>query len=241
MTFGFRANCRVSRCAVAGLALYCLGVSMALAAPKMFKQVLGGEYQEQIDPAVPVSGLALVGLALAGPIDLDAKVLHVFLAKPFDGRLSLEMTSANGRFRAHAMYEGRSDGNEWIALSIDPRDADKSARAQLKRNPTELAVAVRPVTSGGTVMDTVLQVSWGDLPASQSDRNLRLHVNSRRAEIFVRAPGMQKAMSCTQLRIPTAIRFDSVCEVTWRPSLSGQLQLIRRDGFDESLQKVLVY
>lgn len=231
----------MSRYVMMAFALYCLGIASAYAAPKMFTSVHGGEYQEQIDPTVPVSGLALVGLSLAGPIDLDAKVIYVFLSKPFNGRLSLEMTSSNGRFRAHGLYEGRSEGNEWVALSIEPRDADKSVRAQLKQNPTELAVAVRPITSSGIALDTVLQVSWGDLPDPQSGRTLRLHVNSRRADMFVRVPGNGKAKTCKPLRIPTAVRFDSVCEVTWRPSLDHQLQLIRRDGFDESMQKVLVY
>jgi hypothetical protein len=234
------------RYSLLGLALLCVATS-ASAAPKVFEQVPGSEYREQIDTPVSVSGLALVGLALAGPIDLDAKVLYVYLTQPFDGRLRLEMTTADGRFRAQALYEGQSKGLEWVALSIEPHNDDKQSRAELKRNPTELAVAVRPVTTGGTAIDTLLQVSWGKLPDAQADRTLRLYVNSRRADMFVRAPGMDKEKGCTQLHIPNAVRFDTVCEIPWRPPAASklsapkpQLQLLRRDGFDESQQRVLV-
>lgn len=227
------------RCAVLGLGLLCF-VAPGSAAPKAFVQVLGSEYREQLDPPVPVSGLALVGLALSGPIDLDAKILHVFLTKPFDGRLSLEMTSADGRFRAQGLYEGKSDGNEWVALQISPRAGDQ-AREYLKKNQTELAVAVRPVTrTGNTALDQVFQVTWGRQPESGLDRTLRLHVNSRRGDMSVRVLGDTTAGVCKALRIATAVRFDTVCEVPWRSSGAGapDLQLIRRDGFDESLQRV---
>lgn len=221
----------------------------SLAEAKAFSQVPGEEYREQIDPSIPVSGLALVGLALAGPVDLDAKVLHVFFSQPFSGRLNLEMTSANGRFRAQAMYEGSSNGNEWIALSIEPRNADRQARRELiKSGSQDLAVTVRPVTDKGTILDSVLQVSWGPLPDAKTDRGLKLYVNSRRADMFVRVPGPDKAKACTPLRIPNAVRFDTVCEIIWRPALASslpsaqaRLQLIRRDGFDESQQRIAVY
>lgn len=236
------------RYVLTGLFVLCLG-SASAAELKKFSQVPGEEYREQIDPTIPVSGLALVGFALAGPIDLEAKVLHVFFSQPFSGRLNLEITSANGRFRAQAMYEGRSDGNEWIALSIEPRNADRQARRELiKSNPADLAVTARPVTEKGTILDTVLQVSWGPLPDAKTDRKLKLYVNSRRADMFVRAPGLGKAKACTPLRIPNAVRFDTVCEIAWQPALAktlpeaqSRLQLIRRDGFDESQQRISVY
>jgi hypothetical protein len=218
--------------------------SSGLAAPNVFAPVPGAEYSEHVDAPLPVSGLALVGLALAGEFDPDAKVLHVYLAQPFSGRLRLEITTADGRFRAQAVYEGRSGGDEWVALSIDPGDSSRKARQHLIDHPTPVAVSVRPVTDGRTATDSIFQASWGILPGATDERVLRLHVNSRRADMYVRAPGA-KAVPCKSLRIAAAVRFDTLCELTWRPSAarSGQaalpqLELVRRDGFDESQQRV---
>lgn len=230
-------------------ALLSAATTLAVASPTVFKPVPGSEYREQIDPPVPVSGLALVGVALEGKPNLDAEQLHVYIGKRERGplQLRLEMTSADGRFRAHALYEGETAGEAWIALPIVPRESDRQARRQLGQHLNELAVAVRPIEKGNTRLDTVYVASWRPQPAPDQTSRLVLHVNSRRAAMSARSPDQKEFAPCKPVRTAAAVRFDVVCEVeigrvTAERTADKPVQLIlqRRDGFDESTQRVQV-
>ena len=214
--------------------------TLAVASPTVFKPVPGSEYREQIDPPVPVSGLALVGAAIAGVPNPKARQLFVYVGEERKGplRLRLEMTSADGRFRAHALYEGEASGKQWIALPIEPGEA-------LSKYASQLAVAVRPVDGKSARVDSVHLVSWDQQPAAGAKRTIVLQVNSRRAAMSVRLPGDSDFRNCIQVGTAAAVRFDMVCTVDWTPPAAGRstdgpapLLLRRRDGFDESTQRV---
>jgi len=225
------------RTIVACIAALTAGVSGVAGA--QFRPV--GEYRESIDPAVQVSGLAVVGMAVSiDALDRNKNVIHVFMREPFTGHLRVEILSADGRFRGEGLYAGSTSGNTSIELSIAPRPEDKRARQLRPDSPNELAVAVHSVPAEEAANGTLQVASWsGEIP-KDGLRRLRLHVNSRRADMFARVEG-GPARRCEPLKLVSAVRFDAVCEIELAASKPNQrVDLIRRDGFDESTQRIVV-
>lgn len=208
---------------------------VASTAAAQFRSVPGREYREFFNPVNPVAGEAVVGLSIA-PTEAAqrAAVVWVFLREPFSGEIHLETATADGRFRGEGFYSGSTKGNEWVALELvaQPGGDDKGASPR-PANPAALAIAARGPGR------TLYLASWGEPPTAGSAARLRLYVNSRRAEMFVRAG--QRLVRCASTGISQPVRFDSYCDVAMSDvPADGRVLLIRRDQFDEQSQTIKV-
>jgi hypothetical protein len=208
---------------------------VALPAAGQFRPTPGREYREVYNPVNPVSGEAVVGLAVA-PTEMAqrAGMVQVFFDQPFSGEIQIETTTADGRFRGEGAYSGSTKGKEWVSLPIAASSSpDGKASPSRPVSATSLAIAARG--PGGALY----LVRWGDSPLSGTSNTLRLYVNSRRAEMFVRAG--RRVERCATTGVTQPVRFDSYCDVPMTEvPRDGQLILIRRDQFDERTQPVIV-
>jgi hypothetical protein len=198
-----------------------------------FQAVDGHEYREFHKPVNPVRGEAVVGLAIA-PSERDqrADVVQVFLPEPFTGQLRLETISADGSFRGEGLFDGESQGEEWASLPLAARGAANEGRER-PANPETLSIAVRDAKG------SLYVARWGDTLEQKSNDTLRIYVNSRRAEMFLRVGG--RVDRCHSLDIPQPERFDAYCDVSWSEiPADGNLVLIRRDQFEEQSQHFTV-
>ena len=201
-----------------------------------FRPVAGHEYREFSNRVNPVRGEAVVGLSLA-PTEADQKadVVQVFLPQPFSGEIRIETLTADGRFRGEGTYSGSSNGKEWVRLALlASPSVDSTEPSARPVNPFTLAIAARGPAG------TLYLVRWGNSPVVGSSERLRLYVNSRRAEMFVRAG--KQVLRCARSPTPQPLRFDSYCDIAMVDVPSdGNLLLIRRDQFDEETRKLKVY
>jgi hypothetical protein len=208
---------------------------LALPAAAQFQPAPGREYREFDNPVNPVRGEAVVGLAVA-PTETaqQASVVQVFVPHPFSGEIHVETATANGRFRGEGVYSGSTKGKEWVSLRLT-RSSPLNDKASLRPvSPTSLAIAARG--PGGTLY----LARWGEAPPSGSSELLRLYVNSRRADMFVRAGA--RVVRCAPMGIPQPVRFDTYCDLAMADvPKDGQVLLIRRDQFDEQTQAFKVY
>lgn len=205
----------------------------AVSAAAEFQAVDGHEYREFHKPVNPVRGEAVVGLAIA-PSERDqrANVVQVFLPEPFTGQLRLETISADGSFRGEGMFDGKSGGAEWATLPLAAQGA-ASEDKQRPANPETLSIAVRD-SKGNLYV-----ARWGDTPTPSGGETLRIYVNSRRAEMFLRVGN--RADRCHSLDIAQPERFDTYCDAPLADiPADGKLTLVRRDQFEEQSQPVTV-
>jgi hypothetical protein len=221
------------------VAVACLiAIALVFTAPPaagQFQPAPGREYREFHNPVNPVRGQAVVGLAVA-PKEADqrADVVQVFFPQPYSGEVQIETATADGRFRGEGVYVGSTKGREWLAFPLTSSSPDGKARSARPASPTSLAITAR----GPEGM--LYLVRWGEAPPSGSSEQVRLYVNSRRAEMFVRAGS--KVVRCTTTATPQPVRFDAYCDIalTDVPG-DGQLVLIRRDQFNEQTQAFKVH
>ena len=214
----------------------CATVLLAFALPvaAQFQPVAGHEYREVYNPVNPVRGEAVVGVAIPPTeITQQAGVVQVFLPQPWSGEIRIETATADGRFRGEGVYAGSTKGKEWVSLSLTG-PANVKAPVARPASPTPLAIAARG--PGGMLY----LARWGEAsPTSPSDR-LRLYVNSRRADMFIRAGA--RVVRCTPIGLPQPVRFDTYCDIAMADVPGdGQLILIRRDQFDEQTQTLKVH
>jgi hypothetical protein len=216
----------LSACALCTL---CSGASVAAE----FQAVTGHEYREFHKPVNPVRGEAVVGLALApSKDDQRANVVQVFLPEPFAGQLRLETISADGSFRGEGLFDGKSPGAEWATLPLAAQGASSEDKER-PANPETLSIAVRD-SKGGLYV-----ARWGEAPAPSGSETLRIYVNSRRAEMFLRVG--TRVERCHGLDIPQPERFDAYCDALLSDlPADGQLVLVRRDQFEEQTQPFTV-
>jgi hypothetical protein len=222
----FRKIALPSACAVWTL---CTAVSVAAE----FQAVDGHEYRELHKPVNPVRGEAVVGLALAPTKDDQrANVVQVFLPEPFAGQLRLETISADGSFRGEGLFDGKSQGAEWATLPLAAPGA-ASEDKERPADPETLSIAVRD--SKGSLY----VARWGAASAPGGSDTLRIYVNSRRAEMFLRVGS--RVERCRGLDIPQPERFDAYCDALLSElPADGKLTLVRRDQFEEQSQPFTV-
>jgi hypothetical protein len=211
--------------AIGGLALS-LAVLCPRAATAQFSPIKGREYREFMNPVIPVRGEALVGVAVVqAPGASRSAVVEVWLPGRFSGDLQLETLTADGRFRGVGAYTGSTNGPGWVALTL----LDNPARPA---DPMTLALGVRGSDS------TLFAARWRTDASPAA--SVRLYVNSRRADVFVRAGGAP-AVRCTPVAIAHPVRFDAYCDVPAAAiAAGGAVTIIRRDQFDEQSQTVRV-
>jgi hypothetical protein len=179
------------------------------------------------NPVNPVRGEAVVGVA----VDPDAagvksEMVEVWLPDRFQGQLQVETLTADGRFRGEGAFEGEAEGGRWVTLPL-------SSPAARPGDPFTLAVAIRGPG------DVLFAARWGSAPPKKAVETIRLYVNSRRADMFVRAG--KSFVRCSPVKIPQPVRFDAVCNVRVADMpADGVLTLIRRDQFDEQEQTITV-
>jgi hypothetical protein len=213
-----------------------LGLHLATAAPAaaQFNPVQGREYREFTGMVNPVRGEALLGLAVVPADEAPrSQTVEVWLPDRFTGELQVETLSADGRFRGEGAYRGTSEGGRWVTLSVAPANARSAGSASPRPGDSAtLALAVRGPNS------TLFVARWGS-PTPRPATRLRFYVNSRRADVSVRAGAM--TVPCTALKIPQPLRFDAYCDVATSDILAnGSVVLIRRDLFDEETQPLTV-
>jgi len=233
MRFSF---CRLPH-QVLRMSLFALGVCTGiLPAEAQFRAVPGSEYREFHNPVNPVRGEAVVGIALAPSEAAQADTaVRVFIAQPFSGEIRVETATADGRFRGEGTYAGSSKGNEWVTLELKP--SGKSEGSSALRRPvgaTLLALSARGSSTGELFVS-----HWGSDDPSGTDNNVRLYVNSRRADMFIRAGST--VTPCAKNDVPQPVRFDTYCDVARRDiPKDGNLMLIRREMMNEQSQKIKI-
>jgi hypothetical protein len=159
--------------------------------------------------------------------------VDVWLPERFTGELYVETATADGRFRGEGAYAGSSPGRTWVSLALIP--ASRPGGRVSSALPGDLATLALRVRGPNR---TMFVARWADAPASVPAK-IRLYVNSRRADMFVRAG--KSVVRCEELRIPQPVRFDQYCDIA-RGDVpdDGRLVLIRRDQSDEQTQIITV-
>lgn len=199
-----------------------------------FAAVKGREYREFNNPTNPVRGEAVVGIAYV-PDDratnnraIRDREIEIWMPGPFNGELSVETATADGRFHGEGAYTGKTPGNTWVKVTLT-----SSADQPLPGDSTSLALSVRGATRNGR--PELFVARWLGHPAG-SGGILRLYVNSRRADMFV-AGG-----KCFPVTVSQPLRFDTFCDlpVGSLPKNQGEIVLTRRDQGDELHQKIVV-
>lgn len=215
---------------VAVLLLLCL----ARPAAGQFVPVQGREYREVFNPTNPVRGEAVVGVAVVSrDTAARGRVVEVWLPERFDGDLQVEAATADGRFRGEGVYRGSSAGGQWVRITLNPSPTGGDASRPLPGDAQTLAVAVRGAGQ------TFYAARWAT-PVVDPSGLLRVYVNSRRADMFLRAG--DSVVRCTALNVAQPLRFDHYCDVPIaRVRAGGPLILIRRDQSDEQTQAFTVH
>lgn len=243
-----QSSCRSSLpskiCRVAGFSL-----SLILTAEGALAQSHEGlqsvkPYKEFIAPT-QVSSHAIVGLTtLPSAAEKREDVLYVFFKDAFDvsknGPIRVELTTADGFLRGEGEFGGKVSKNTWQKVSIEmPPPRDERARLARERSGLEtLAVVARFVQTGAPLV-----VHWGNTQPADIPPELRLYVNSRRADLFVRVRPSGEMVRCKPISGMTPVRFDKTCDIpAAQLAKDGKVTLVRRDGFEtESFDLLIPY
>jgi hypothetical protein len=200
-----------------------------------FRPVPGREYREYYNPVNPVRGEAVIGLAIL-PTEAQqrAVAVQVLLPASYSGEIHLETASADGKFRGEGVFAGATKDKEWVSLPLTAT-ATVDGKPSLVRPADPKLLAITARGSGGSMFI----VRWGDASPSGTPDLVRLYLNSRRADMFVRAGA--KLVTCKPIGVAQPVRFDSYCDVSLSDiPANGQLSITRRDQFDEQTQTVKV-
>jgi hypothetical protein len=204
-----------------------------------FVAVKGREYREFNNPTNPVRGEAVLGIAYVPASNnratnnraIKGRVIEVWIPGKFSGELSVETSTADGRFHGEGAYTGEADAKQgtWVRVNLT-----SSADQPLPGDSTSLALSVRGRTSDGRSKLFVARWSGVDSPGI-----VRLYVNSRRADIFV------GSMKCSPVTVSQALRFDTFCDLKIGSLLKDEnnetiIRLTRRDQGDEQSQTIVV-
>jgi hypothetical protein len=221
---------------VIGFLAMAVAIAAGDAAAAEFKPVAERGYREYFNAANPVRGHAVVGAALLSPAAAGPPTaIRVFLPQPFAGELSVDVATADGRYRGEGVYAGSSPGQEWVTLSLVPQRPPVGASTDRPRDVGNLAVAVQRASDPALLLAT-----WGQVPTSVDDGTVRLFVNSRRAEMYWSTADAEP-VRCEPVVATPPVRFDAACDVpAARIPADGQVTLMRRDGFDTQLESVTV-
>ena len=210
-----------------------LQLCLVLPAAAQFVPVRGREYREVFNPTNPVRGEAVVGVAIVSNDRAPrGRVVEVWLPERLNGELQVETATADGRFRGEGAYSGSGEGRQWVTITLTPTQAGGGSVPPLPGDAQTLALAVRGPGQ------TFYAARWG-AAAPGTAQQLRVFVNSRRADMFLRAG--TTVVRCTPLNLAQPLRFDHTCDVplTSVPA-DGNLILIRRDQTDEQTQPFTV-
>lgn len=211
----------------------CLGVSEVSA---QFRAAPGREYREFHNPVNPVRGEAVIGVALV-PTEVEqaGKSVAVQIPQPFTGEIRLETATADGRFRGEGTFIGSSNGNEWITLELAaPSKPDGGSQLVRPVGAATLALSARGASG------ELFVSRWGTEAPKSAQEKVRLYVNSRRADMFLRAGST--VVPCKSNGVSQPVRFDTYCDVLLADiPKDGRLTLIRREGFDEQSQSIKLF
>ena len=214
-----------------------------------FVPVPGHAYREFLGAPTPVSGHALVGVALVPtPSDLTQDTLHVYFPQTYRGEVKVELTTADGYLRGEGTFAGEAPAESWVPLSIAIARDGAIRTARRRGGPETLAVAVRSKLLDPTGQDPTARktpdrlhvVAWGATPPDRSRATLRLYVNGRRGDMFVHLDAASPPVACRRISGVTPVRFDGICDLQADRLRGGALTLIRRDGFDRDSLPVLL-
>jgi len=196
--------------------------------------VAGKQYREFVAPT-QVSSHAIVGLTTKpSPAQKREDILYVFFKDAFDdakdGPIKVELTTADGYLRGEGEFKGKVPRRTWARVSIEmppPRD-ERSRSARERSGPETLAVVARFSQTGAPLV-----VHWGNERPTGTPPELRLYVNSRRADLSVRLQASEKPVHCQPISGMTPVRFDKICDISAAQlPKDGKVTLVRRDGFD---------
>jgi hypothetical protein len=204
-------------------------IVVLLPAFAQFRAAPGREYREYQNPVNPVRGEAVIGLAIAPMNEAQQRAtsVQVLLPAAYSGEIHIETASADGKFRGDGTFVGATKDKGWVSLPLTiAAPSDGKLPPARPVNPLSLAIAARG--SGGNMF----LVRWGDATQVGAPEVVRLYVNSKRADTFVRAAA--KPARCKPIGVAQPIRFDSYCDVSMSDiAPDGQLSITRREQFDE--------
>ncbi len=198
-------------------------------------------YEEMLDPPTPVSGHSVVGVTLVGspPATKSDRLWVRINANDPPGRIRVKVASANGRLRGEGTwaFEAKPPARTWYEIKIPPK-AGRPDTAEW------LAVAVQPASDAASAAVPVFLLASLGATAPQNAiaaARVRLHVNTRRAEVFVYRDAIPEPTRCIPIAGTQTVRFDAICDLPLELGAQPQtlpLTLVRRDGSQTSRQKV---
>lgn len=199
-----------------------------------FKPVPGKEYREFYDAVNPVSGEAILGVALApSKSTQEDNVVQVYFPHEWSGQVHIQTLSSDGRFRGEGLYSGTTKGKEWVPLLLG--DTSSAGSTNINTRPTgpeSLAISARDPVGN------LHLVWWSANPPPTSRELIRFYVNTRRADAFLTSETTVSPKMCKSLRSGQTIRFDAYCDLTASDiPPSGEMLLIRRANFVDETQK----
>jgi hypothetical protein len=203
----------------------------------MFAAVTGQAYREFIAAPTLVSGHGLVAIAvLPSREDQLQDALQIYFPNAYRGRLTVELSTADGYLRGEGAFEGDAPDASWATVSLATSRDAKVQAARTRGGPETLTVAARRRGA-----ETPYVVAWGPNAPSRDQAVLRLYVNSRRADMLVRVEPKGTLVECKPIVGMTPVRFDRVCDfAASRLPKDRAISLIRRDGFETETKTVTI-
>lgn len=205
---------------------------------------------EQVNPAMPVTAVTAVGLALASSQSPQARLpkpdtLWVRVPENLQGSVTVRLTAIDGRYVA--VWKSKANGGpqrwEEITLPTTPeRSVERDAiLKEYARN--QLAYVVSVSESSGTSRSEAWLPVAGEEPGSAVELTTAVLLNSGGAElIFYKFPGDSTSKVCKPIEGQRARYFNTACELSLKQAQrladSGDFLSIRRASGSEFLDPV---
>lgn len=212
-----------ARLRAVAIALACLATTVASAEEGPAFQEVTGSFRELVDANRPVSGTALVGVAVTTPAQTaDLSDLWIYLPSRYRGEIALSVATSDARYMATGVFAVNRSAQGWVRILYPQR----ASAGTLANYPVErLAVHAERRSDG-----VPLLVRWG---ASGGD-TLQIQINSERSESFVIRSGRNgqaQRTTCATLPTGVSIRFDTVCSLPLASlRRDEQIRVFRRRG-----------
>lgn len=180
---------------------------------------------EIVDTSERISGNATTGLVLVRPADkIGHDRLWAYLSEPVAPKLTLTISSIDGRYYAEVEYATGGGKPGWVALDLSLKEF-----AFLEKNYPDPLSEIAPLLSDADG-PRFYPVRWASShgsatappgPPKDAD-SLRVYMNTERAQAFVVVNG--NPSYCREASAVSGFKFNALCDVTLGDVRNAQLE-----------------
>jgi hypothetical protein len=180
---------------------------------------------EVVDTSERISGNATTGLVFVQPTDkIGYDRLWAYLSEPVSPKLTLKISSIDGRYYAEMEYATASEQPGWIALGLTLREF-KFLEDNYSDPMSEIAALLSD--ADGPRLYPVRWASSHDAaaapPETPKDTDpLRVYMNTERAQAFVVVNG--SPTYCRDASAMSGFKFNAICDMTLGDVRNAELE-----------------